>query len=342
MKKNLFMLAAALTGLCLTACGPDSVNVNIAQTEPAVTTLTEEAAQTETTVTQTEAAAGTTADTAAPSAEAEQTTAAQTVAAQTTAPAEEKCPYAVSDLAGEWSMPGTFGTRNNSMTVKADGSVILRYAAGGTRLGKLRIDKEEHPDGTAGYWYSVYDDDNTAWIGFPCGTLPAEKISSGQDGEMQFVRISLEDVAVGKMNNMTFLMRSMSGGGGDLATDQNKTVTVENQTYALVNDDRFAISSLGKIAFERLLEETASGELRTQWQKTLDASFTEQDGMTYVLVSGAHGFHIFETGNGVTITDQTETSFNAVTKDENQLDGRGYAHFVFDGTNWTIKSFEFK
>ena len=340
MKKKVFIISAALAGLCLTACGPDSVNVNVTLSEPAVTTLTEETV-TETTVTLPE----TTAETAAAvSTAAQAEDAVQTSAAQTTAAAAATCPYSADDLVGEWSMPGTFGTRNNSMTVRKDGSVIMRYAAGGTRFGKLRIDKEEHPDGTAGYWYSVYDDDNTAWIGFSCNELPVNKISSGQDGETEFVRISLEDVAVEKMNNLTFLMRSMSGGGGDLETDRDRTLTDDGKTFALVGDERFAINSLGKIAFERLLEETVSGSEYTQWKAVLDDSFrvSEPDGLTYVLVSGAHGFHTFETGHGVTISDQTDTSFTAATKDANQLDGTGIAHFVFDGTNWTIESYEFQ
>ena len=312
MKKNIFIIAAALTGLCLTACGPDSVNVNVTLSEQAVTTLTEEVV-TETTVTLTETTAEAAVSTAAPAEDA-----AQTSAAQTTAAAAATCPYSADDLVGEWSMPGTFGTRNNSMTVRKDGSVIMRYAAGGTRRGKLRIDKEEHPDGSCSWWYSVYDDDNTAWIGFACDQLPVDRIASGHDGETEFVRVSLEDVAAEKMNNLTFLMRSMSGGGGDLETDSDRTLTDDGKTFALVTDGRFSISSLGKIAFERLLEETVSGSGYTQWKAVLDDSFrvSEPDGQTYVLVSGAHGFHTFETGHGVTISDLTDT--------------------------WTIESYEFQ
>ena len=58
--------------------------------------------------------------------------------------------YSADDLVGEWSAPGTFGTRNNSMTVRKDGSVIMRYAIGGTRRGKVRIDKAAYPDGSSG------------------------------------------------------------------------------------------------------------------------------------------------------------------------------------------------
>ena len=251
-------------------------------------------------------------------------------------PAESK--YSAADLVGEWSFPGTFGNRNNSMTVRADGSVIMRYAAGATRRGKVRIDKDTHPDGSVSYWYSLCDDDNTAWLGFACGNTPVNRLYSDQDGGIEFVRITLEDIAVEKMNNLTFLMRSMAGGGGDLKIDRSQTVTAAGQTYARLTDSRFGISSLGKAAFERLLEETLSGPEKEQWRDVLNENIIEQDGQPYILISNAHGYYSFETGSGVTITQQTENSFTAVTKDRNMMDGDGTANFVFDGTNWTIES----
>ena len=208
----------------------------------------------------------------------------------------------------------------------------------------MRIDTEAHPDGSESYWYSLCDADNAAWISFACDKQPVNQISSGQDGELQFVRITLEDVAAEKMNNLTFLMKSMSGSGGALATNANETMTADGQTYTLVTDERFAINSLGKAAFERLLEETVTGAEYTRWKGILDESFrvSEPDGLSYILTSNAHGYQSFETGSGVTITDQTDTSFTATTKDANQIDGRGVAHFVFDGINWTIESYEFR
>ena len=337
MKKQMMILTAAMIGALFTGCGSDPVqiNVNMQADTTTITTATTgmTAAETAavTTVTESEVIA---ADTTAA-----QTVSEQTTAAQTTAAPKAECPYSADDLVGEWSMPGTFGTRNNTLTVRKDGSVIMRYAAGGTRFGKVRIDPEEHPDGSVSYWYAFYDEERTPWISFACGEQPVNRISSGQDGEMQFVRVSLEDVAVEKMNNLTFLMKSLSGGGGDLETDPTRTVTDGNQTYTLVTDERFAINSLGKIAFERLLEENTSGAEYTHWKALLDDSFRDD---AYILTSGAHGFHTFETAHGVTITDQTDTSFTATTNDSNQLEGAGTAHFVFDGTNWTIESYDFQ
>ena len=346
MKKQMITMTAALMSLCLTACGSDPVNINVSLSGDTTTTVTTEITSSETTaaVIETAAAAAQTDASAAAQTASGETAAAQTAASQTTAASKTECPYSADDLIGEWAMPGTFGTRTNSLTVRKDGTAIMRYAGGGTRSGKVRIDTEEHPDGSESYWYSLCGDDNTAWISFACDKQPVNQISSGQDGGMQFVRISLEDVAAEKMNNLTFLMKSLSGGAVDLATDANRTMTVDNQTYSLVTDERFAINSLGKAAFERLLEETVTGAEYTHWKGVLDESFrvSEPNGLSYILTSNAHGYQSFETGSGVTITAQTDTSFTAETKAANQIDGRGVANFVFDGINWTIESYEFR
>ena len=250
--------------------------------------------------------------------------------------------YSAADLVGEWALPGTFGTRNNTMTVRADGSVIMRYAYGGTRRGKVRIDEESHPDGSVSYWYSLCDDDNTAWLGFACGETPVNRLYSDQDGGIEFVRISLEDVAIEKMNTLTFLMRSMSGGGGNLELDRSRTVTVDGKTYAKITDARFSINSLGRAAFERLVEETLSGTEKEQWGDVFDDCLIEQDGQTYVLISQAHGYYSFDTESGVTITQQTENSFTAVTNAHDAMNGSSPTNFVFDGTNWTFESYDFQ
>ena len=260
---------------------------------------------------------------------------------QNTAEAPE-CPFSASDLTGEWSMPGTFGTRNNSMHVSSDGTVIMRYAAGGSRRGRIRIDREDQPDGTSGYLYALCDDTGASWMRFPCTAVSADHLYSEQDGA-EYVRLTLADIAVEKMNSLTFLMSCTNGSGGDLETDRTKTVTAgdQNAVYALVTDERFSINSFGKAALERLLEETASGDEKKHWSDMIDYSFLEQDGQTYVRINEAHGNYSFDTEHGVTVKNQTETSFTAATNASNQMYGRGSADFVFDGTEWTITAYTF-
>ena len=49
-----------------------------------------------------------------------------------------------------------------------------------------------------------------------------------------------------------------------------------------------------------------------------------------------------ENAHGVTLSEQTDSSFTATTNDTSQLDGTGVAYFVFDGVNWTIERYEFQ
>lgn len=100
---------------------------------------------------------------------------------------------AVADLVGTWEEPDTFGGRNNTLTVREDGSFALEYAAGGTRFGTVELLAEEHPDGSRSLWYAFYEPDGALWESF---AVPAEKpfddIYSGQDGNTHFVRIREE------------------------------------------------------------------------------------------------------------------------------------------------------
>lgn len=99
----------------------------------------------------------------------------------------------VADLVGTWEEPGTFGGKNNTLTVREDGAFTLAYAAGGTRVGTVDIVAEEHPDGSRSDWYAFHEADGSLWERF---AVPQEKpfddIYSGQDGAIHFVRIKAE------------------------------------------------------------------------------------------------------------------------------------------------------
>ncbi len=97
----------------------------------------------------------------------------------------------LAELAGDWVEPGTFNGRNNTMTVRDDGSFVLEYAAGGTRVGRVDVLPEEHPDGTLTYRFAFCDEDGSLWESFAVpDEKPFDDIYSGQDGDMHFVRVT--------------------------------------------------------------------------------------------------------------------------------------------------------
>ena len=312
MKKQV-MIIAALMAICMTGCDTAVMSGSDSSTADTVTTI----------------AALSTTDRM----ESSQTEVVTTKAAVSTSESN----YSVDDLVGEWMVPDTFGMNNNSMTVQSDGTFYLRYAAGGTRIGKVRMEQVEGKS-----YYVFCEDDGMPYLQYACGEQPVNQLNSEQEGGMNFVRISLEDVAISKMDNMTFLIDCFVG-GFMAQVDEKETVIVGEATYALLDDARLrALDSNGKIAFEKLIEQTTSGALKDEWLNVLEQAVVEQDGKAYVRTTSVYDYHIFETRDGVTITDRTETSFTATTKASNQMEGCGSAHFVFDGVEWTADSFSFE
>ncbi|MBR4628358.1 MAG: hypothetical protein IKO47_11820 [Ruminococcus sp.] len=173
MKKSI-VLISLISALCFTACGKDASST---QSAKSTTTAAATSAVTENV---TESAATTTAVT---------TTAAVTTKAETTKAANENAvpstDYTAADLTGEWAQVDSF---NNILTVNADGSFSLKYAGGGTRFGTVKIESEEHPDGSFTYWYSFYENDGKLWTGFVCPKKPFNEIYSEDEGGMKFVR----------------------------------------------------------------------------------------------------------------------------------------------------------
>lgn len=322
MKKQM-MILTVLMGICLTGCGPTAMSGSDSATTVPVTESTSasvaDTTQTETSVVDI------------------LTTTTMDDAGKTTNVSVTECQYSVADVVGEWSAPDTVGMTNTTMTIQADGTFYVRYALGGTRIGKVSV---EPVDGIN--YYSFCADSDTPWMRYACGNQPVNQLKTEQADGINFVRISIEDVAISKMNNMTYIMAALSGARNPQADEKDALIIGEDR-YELLDDEKLrAIDSNSKIAFEKLLEQTTSDALKTQWQGIFEECLLEQDGNTYIRTSRPHGYHIFETNGGVSITNQTEKSFTATTKDSNQMEGCGSAQFVFDGTDWKMVSFAFQ
>jgi L-ascorbate metabolism protein UlaG (beta-lactamase superfamily) len=157
MRKNIIAIAL-LSALCFTSCGKAGSSADKSSTAASVTTIVTAEDTTGTTQSETEA---TTKDTA------------------------KATDYSPADLVGEWTENDSF---RNILTVNADGTFSLKYEGGGTRFGTVKVDSEEHPDGSFTYWYSFYDSENKLWTGFVCPEKPFNEIYSEDEGGMKFVR----------------------------------------------------------------------------------------------------------------------------------------------------------
>ena len=324
MKKHLILLTV-LVGSCMTGCGAASIPGGGSSTTVLATESTNVYAETtDTTLTATSAAAIL-------------TTARNDTSTKTTNVSKPENTHSVAELVGEWSAQDSFGAKNTTMTIQSDGTFYVRYAAGGTRSGKVNI---EQVDGI--YCYSFCEDSAEPWMRYACDGQPANQLKTEQPDGINFVRISIEDVAISKMDNMTYMMAILSGARNPQVSERN-TLIIGDDRYELLEDPKLnAIDSDSRIAFEKLLEQTTADALRTEWQETFEECLLEQDGKIYIRTSGPQEYHIFETNGGVIVTDQTETSFTATTKNSNQMEGCGSVHFVFDDTDWKMDSFVFQ
>ena len=209
MKKSIITAIALISVLSLSACGHESDNSDDFKSPSATTATTTTASVSDTT-------------------ESTSTSAATTAAAaQTTAPAAD---YSPADLSGEWIQKDT----GNILTVSDDGSFSLKYVYGGTRFGKIKIDSEEHPDGSFTYWYSFYEND-ALWTGFVCPEKPFNEIYSEDDGGMTFVRNDSSTPlaptvpeAKDLRDALAFADRLMSGSA--IATDENTEYKTDDGT----------------------------------------------------------------------------------------------------------------
>ncbi len=332
MKKSAVILSAALLFLCMTGCG-DSADTAVSTAET-----------TDTTADTTDA----TADTTDTTADTTETTADSTDAAADTTTEKslvgKDSIFSVDDMVGEWTIPGEFGEAFNTMTVQKDGKFIVRLADGGTRKGQVKLDQDAS---TGGYSYALYDENDKVWIQYACCNVPVNQLTTTQESGMDFVRYTLEDVAAYKMENLNLIWNSYMGAGG-IEHDDNQTITeITNEetgiesTFSLITDTRFSLNTEGKAAIEKLSKVTVSPAL-ADWDLGVDAAFREKDGKQYILTSGGKDWYCFITDKGVTISDQTDTSFTATCNEGALSCGTGSAKFVWDGTNWVIDSYEFK
>ncbi|MBR5420438.1 MAG: hypothetical protein IK115_04750 [Lachnospiraceae bacterium] len=98
-------------------------------------------------------------------------------------------------LIGEWQLVDDEAETTDLTVYSQGGSYyfdLVDNTVGGYLSGTVELEYEEHPDDTYSLWYMFYDTDGDMWEGFYCdpdNQYPAH-IYSGQDGELDFERIS--------------------------------------------------------------------------------------------------------------------------------------------------------
>lgn len=216
--------------------------------------------------------------------------------------------YSPADLAGEWIQTDF----SNILTVDQDGSFSLKYEGGGTRFGNIKIESEEHPDGSVTYWYSFYEGDSL-WTGFVCPDKPFNEIYS-EDG-ITFVRNdsgkSLPPTvpeAKDMRDALAFADRLMSGAG--VETDMNAEYTADDGTvYHKSIDGLYTTTdSIRSYLYSYMTEQFISSHydylFGTEHPKCIDVNGELY--IEYRPVGGIYAFedadpNVIESGNGYSI-----------------------------------------
>ena len=314
MKKSTITLIALLSVLSLSACGRESDNNDDFKSPSATTTSSTATTSVSYTTESTSTAAATT-----------------TEAAQTTAPAAD---YSPADLSGEWIQRDT----GNILTVSDDGTFSLKYVYGGSRSGKIKIESEEHPDGSFTYWYSFYGENDDLWAGFVCPEKPFNEIYSEDDGGMTFVRNDSSTPlaptvpeAKDLRDALAFADRLMCGIG--IATDNNTEYMTDDGTvyhksvdniYKTTDDVR---NYLYSCMTEQFISSSYDYLLGTETPKCIDV-----DGELYIEyrpIGGKYSFYAEDPtvtrtdgGYSINIRNNDYGADNTVVLDVVKEDGR--------------------
>lgn len=96
-----------------------------------------------------------------------------------------------SSIAGTWLE--TELETITALSIEEDGTYSVIYSSGAVDKGTIKMENEEHPDGTSEEWFFFYDEYDEFWAGFPNNAEyaknPPDELWSGQDGEMHFTRV---------------------------------------------------------------------------------------------------------------------------------------------------------
>ena len=315
MKNHIITAAAVFSLLSLTSCRQNNVGKDDFKSPSLTTTST-------TSVSSTTEALTTSA-------------AATSEAVEPTAPSAD---YSPADLVGEWVETDSF---SNILTVSDDGRFSLKYAGGGTRFGKIRVESEEAPDGSLTYRYAFYESGDSYWAGFVCPEKPFNEISSEGDERMTFVRndsnIPIAPTipeAKDLRDSLAFADKLMSGAG--IATDSNAEYTTDDGTiYHKSVDNIYKTTSdvrnyLYTYMTEQFISSSYDGLFGTEHPKCIDV-----DGELYIEYRPVGRRYSFEDTDPT--IDSTENGWSVNIKNNDYgAESTVVIDVVKEGGSWKI------
>jgi len=161
----------------------------------------------------------------------------------------------------------------------------------------------------------------TLLTALPSAAVFAADTSAAESAEKQ---TEMSETAVSKMNDMNVIIGLTAGSDSTL------------EEYYKADDERFKTAK----SVRTFISDTCTGDLRDELLEKCKTCLLEKEDGLYIKSSGRFSF-TFLTGNGVVITDTTETSFKAVSMKCDQMNDYGRAVFTLDDGKWKISDYEF-
>lgn len=158
----------------------------------------------------------------------------------------------------------------------------------------------------------------TLLTSIPSATVFAADTSSAEN------QTEMSENAVSRMNDMNVIIGLTAGSDSTL------------EEYYKADDERFKTAE----NVRTFISDTCTGDLRDELLEKCKTCLLEKEDGLYIKSSGRFSF-TFLTGNGVVITDSTDTSFKAVSMKCDQMNDYGRAVFILDDGKWKISDYEF-
>lgn len=145
----------------------------------------------------------------------------------------------------------------------------------------------------------------------------------------EVVELPLNNIAVDKMNVLSMLIAILGA---------SPTYTHESDTegYREINSGMFESYDL----LTERIQETTTGKLREELLAEAAQNVILVNGKLCVKENG-RSYYSFPTASGVELTNVTDDTFSATTKEASELYGKGTAHFVKEGGEWRISLYSF-
>ena len=248
----------------------------------------------------------------------------------------------LNDFLGKWKYqesnggyPVDISAREiGTFEISADGTYKYTDIDGNTSKGEVKVGDETI--GSKMFAVLRFIEGSEIKYTATCLNARPDELYLGNSGRIRLVREadkkSLNTHAIEKMEAYSFFDSLFASG---IAHSDEEAFKKDDISYYRVTDFSLfkSIEELKDIIGKKF-----TGEVKDYFMKECDARFAEKDNILYES-DGRRGSLLFDTSEGVMVSDVTADKFTATTVLSNQIQGKCKAVFVLENGSWKMSSF---